>query len=39
MLLSGALTSAGIKDNKKQLKKYHRKRDKLKVPEIPDVAF
>jgi hypothetical protein len=39
ILLSGALTSAGIKDNKKQLKKYHRKRDKLHVPEIPDVAF
>lgn len=39
MLLSGALTSAGIKDNKKQLKKYHRKRMKLHVPEIPEVAF
>ncbi len=39
MLLSGALTSAGIKDNKKQLKKYHKKRKKLYVPEIPDVAF
>jgi hypothetical protein len=39
MLLSGALTSAGIKDNKKQLKKYHKKRNKLHVPEIPDVAF
>jgi hypothetical protein len=39
MLLSGALTSAGIKNNKKQLKKYHKKRNKLHVPEIPDVAF
>ena len=39
MLLAGALTSAGIKDNKKQLKKYHKKKNKLHVPEIPDVAF
>jgi hypothetical protein len=39
ILLSGALTSAGVKENKKQDRKYAKKLKKLNVPEIPDVDF
>jgi hypothetical protein len=37
IVLSGALTNAGIKSNTKQEKKYKRSVKKLNVPEIPEV--
>jgi hypothetical protein len=37
ILLSGAMTNAGIKKNSKQEKKYKKSIKKIKVPEIPEV--
>jgi hypothetical protein len=39
MVLSGALTNAGIKKNSKQEKKYKKTLRKLNVPEIPEVEL
>ena len=39
IVLSGALTNAGIKSNSKQDKKYKKSVKKLRVPEIPDVVL
>ena len=39
ILLSGALTNAGVKENAGQDRKYKKKLKKLEVPEIPDVDF
>jgi Domain of Unknown Function (DUF748) len=39
ILLSGAMTNAGIKKNSKQEKKYKKSVKKINVPEIPEVEF
>ncbi|MGB4770047.1 MAG: hypothetical protein WBP58_01220 [Chitinophagaceae bacterium] len=39
IVLSGALTNAGIKSNSKQDKKYKKSVKKLHVPDIPDVEL
>lgn len=39
IVLSGALTNAGIKSNSKQQKKYRKKIRKMQLPEIPDVQL
>ena len=39
IVLSGALTNAGVKENNGQDRKYKKKVKKLQVPEIPDVDF
>lgn len=39
MVLSGALTNAGIKKNSRQEKKYKKTLRKLNVPEIPEVEL
>lgn len=39
IVLSGALTNAGIKSNSKQDKKYKKSVRKLNVPEIPEVTL
>jgi Domain of Unknown Function (DUF748) len=39
ILLSGAMTNAGIKKNSKQEKKYKKSVKKIKVPEIPEVEL
>jgi hypothetical protein len=39
IMLSGAMTNAGIRKNSKMEKKYKKKVKKLKVPEIPEVEL
>jgi hypothetical protein len=39
IVLSGALTNAGVKENSGQDRKYKKKVRKLQVPEIPEVDF
>jgi hypothetical protein len=39
IVLSGALTNAGIKTNSKQEKKYKKSVKKINVPEIPEVEL
>lgn len=39
IVLSGALTNAGVKENAGQDRKYKKKLKKLQVPEIPNVDF
>ena len=37
MVLSGVISSTGVRSNKKQDKKYNKSIRKLKVPEVPEV--
>jgi len=39
MLISGAMSSTGVKSNKKQEKKYYKTIEKLNIPELPDVEL
>jgi hypothetical protein len=39
MVISGAMSSTGVKSNKKQERKYYKTIEKLNVPEIPEVEL
>jgi hypothetical protein len=39
MVLSGVISSTGVRSNNKQEKKYNKSIRKLKVPEVPEVEL